>query len=146
MEVNGTSTNGAGVCNAFNGSSGGWGGFNTGFVPEIPYYFAVMSFEKPLRIVGLRFRLNDSAIAHSWFRLFGIDEREEVEDPAWRSATGGDLLGELQNITGPSSEYKCLVTINRNYYKRYRIEFRECGAWRAVYDIRLDALYRPADL
>lgn len=53
MEVNGTSNNGSSVYNAFTAdhtldSWHAWGSYGAGD------YYAIMSFEKPLRIVGLQ--------------------------------------------------------------------------------------------
>lgn len=73
------------------------------------------------------------------FKLYGISEGE---DPV----TEGTLLGGFTAKSTSTIQYQCLATVNRDYYKQYRIDFHCTGSWNLVYDIQLDAYYRPADL
>lgn len=73
------------------------------------------------------------------FNLYGISEGD---DPM----TEGTLLGEFTAKKTSTIQYQCLATTNRDYYRQYRIDFHCTGDWNHVYDIQLDAYYRPADL
>lgn len=132
MEVDGTSNNGRAVWRAFDvDASTDWAAYPAGD------YYATMTFEYPLRIVGLQMLLG------TWrkptFNLYGISEGE---DPV----TEGTLLGGFTAASTSTKQYQCLATTNREYYRQYRIDFHNTGDWNNVCDIRLDAYYRPADL
>lgn len=132
MQVNGTSGNGNGVRNAFDvNTSNYWGAFNEGD------HYAIITFEHPLRIVGMQMLLGSKRTPT--FKLYGISEGED-------QVTEGIKLGEFTAASTATTQYQCLATANRDYYKQYRIDFHCTGSANAVYDIKLDALYRPADL
>lgn len=132
MEVDGTSTNGVRVWHAFDtDTTTRWGAYGAADI------YAIMTFEYPLRIVGLQMLPEMMHQFRPTFKLYGISEGE---DPV----TEGTKLGQFN----PSSigQYQCLATANRDYYRQYRIDFHCILSWNTIGDIRLDAYYRPADL
>ena len=98
--------------------------------------YAVLTFEKPLRIVGLLMRAHRES--DTTYNLYGISDDD---DPS----VDGTLLGSIDLATDLEAlRYECLKTVNNRTYTRYRLE-QVRGVYNRVYDIKLDALYRPAD-
>lgn len=121
MEVDGTSNNGCAVWGAFDANtSSHWGSYPAGD------YYATMTFEKPLRIVGMQMLLVNGRAPT--FELYGISEGE---DPV----TEGTLLGGFTAKKTSTTQYQCLSTTNRDYYGQYRIDFHCTGGWNRIYDI-----------
>ena len=137
MEVDGTSNNGSVVYRAFDiSTSTAWGAYPP--LPSGEPYYAIMTFEHPLRIAGMQMMLMNWR--RPTFKFYGISEGE---DPA----TEGTLLGGFTAKSTSTVQYQCFATPNRDYYSQYRIELHHDGSsWDNVYDIKLEAYYRPADL
>lgn len=135
MEVDGIDTgNGRAVYCAFQGDAvenNGWGGYNN---KEL---YAVMTFEKPLRIMRMEVTFTRSTVK-CIVALYGIPDGD---DPV----TGGVLLGKL-STNGVLMEPQVLNTTNLTYFKRYRIDWTGRGVWHIMGGVKLDALYRPADI
>ena len=113
------------------GANYGWGHYGDG---EYTYH-ALMEFEHPLKILGVVYGTFNQAYRR-YSDFYGVED-DGTEVPQFHVET--NYGGFVHNV-------RCE---NPRYFKRYkwvqRFDGRN-GGWAGVHLVKLDALYRPADL
>lgn len=101
----------------------------------MPRFYATMAFEYPLKVVGVQFN-NDFNVIPRYYDFYGVED-DDTEVLLWHTQRGHGTFVDNMRCENP------------RYFNRYKFvqSFDEdWGGWARVFQVKLDAYYRPADL